>query len=65
MINASEQADLLEAIAAQAYDGCHADDSFEDMRHRARFSKEDRYLRNDWLAFARRQLEGASAEQAG
>jgi hypothetical protein len=40
----------LERIAREAYDRCHPDDSFEDLRRRAAFSKEDRCLLRDWLA---------------
>jgi hypothetical protein len=36
--------------AASRYDSCHPADSFSDLVHRARFSKEDRRLMEDWLA---------------
>lgn len=39
----------LEARAAKAYDRCHSDDSFADLKRRARFSKEDQGLLKDWL----------------
>lgn len=47
-ISATEQ-DRLRIVAAR-YEQCHPDDSFEDLRIRARFSKEDRRLLEDWLA---------------
>jgi len=42
----------IEAIAREAYDGCHPDDTFEALKHRAQFSKEDAGLLRQWLAFA-------------
>jgi hypothetical protein len=49
----------LEEIARAAYDRCHPDDSFEDLKHRAAFSKEDRMLLRDWLAAASAPLPQA------
>lgn len=43
------QHDRPHAVAAQ-YERCHPDDTFEDLCNRARFSKEDRRLMEDWLA---------------
>lgn len=45
--------DRIEAIAREAYDNCHADDTFAALMHRSRFSKEDYGLLQQWLAFAR------------
>ena len=42
----------VEAIAREAYDRCHPDDTFAALKHRAPFSKEDRGLLQQWLAFA-------------
>ena len=61
--NRSECTDRLEAIAREAYDRCHPDDSFDDLARRARFSKEDRGLLDDWLAFARRELQSVRNDQ--
>jgi hypothetical protein len=33
-------------------DGCHPNDSFEDLKRQAHFAKEDRGLLRDWLATA-------------
>lgn len=41
--------DAMWAEAARRYDACHPGDSFDDLRHRASFSKEDRRLMEDWL----------------
>jgi hypothetical protein len=46
----------VEEIARAAFDRCHPGDSFDDMKRRASFSKEDRYLLADWLAFAEAEL---------
>lgn len=46
----------IEEIARTAYDRCHPQDSFKDLKHRAGFSKEDRMLLRDWLAAASAQL---------
>jgi hypothetical protein len=48
---------LVEEVAREAFDRCHANDSFDDMKRRASFSKEDRYLLADWLAFAEAELK--------
>jgi hypothetical protein len=37
-----------------AYERCHPEDSFDDLKHRARFSKEAKGLLRDWLALADR-----------
>lgn len=46
----------IEEIARAAYDRCHPQDSFNDLKHRAGFSKEDRMLLRDWPAAASAQL---------
>lgn len=47
-----EERARLETLAAEEYDRCHPDDSFEALMRRARFSKEDQGLLKDWLAAA-------------
>lgn len=42
----------IEAMAREAYDRCHPDDTFAALKHRASFSKEDRGLLDQWLAYA-------------
>lgn len=51
----------LEEAARAAYDACHPDDSFDDLKRRASFSKEDRCLLRDWLAAAERRLSREEA----
>jgi hypothetical protein len=41
-----------EALVAADYDRCHPDDTFEAMKLRARFSKEDQGLLKQWMALA-------------
>lgn len=45
---------LLERFVADSYDRCHPGDSFDDLRRRSSFSKEDRRLMEDWFEAARR-----------
>lgn len=42
----------LEALVRDDYDRLRTDDSFDDLKHRARFSKEDRCLYQDWMRVA-------------
>ena len=46
----------LRDLVAEAYDRCHPRDSFADLERRARFSKEDRRLMEDWIAAVRERL---------
>ena len=46
-----------ELLVRAAYDRCHPDDTFEDLKHRAGFSKEDRGLLGDWMAIARERAQ--------
>ena len=41
-----------ESLVASDYDRCHPGDSFEAMKLRARFSKEDQGLLKEWMALA-------------
>ena len=42
----------LEALVREDYDRSHPDDTFDDMKRRATFAREDRGLYRDWLAVA-------------
>lgn len=48
-----ENEDLLRV----EYERCHPDDTFEALRSRAAFSKEDRRLLEDWRAAMRLRLK--------
>lgn len=45
----------LESLVRDEYDCLHTADSFEDLKLRARFSKEDQGLLRDWMAIAARR----------
>ncbi|MGX9392717.1 hypothetical protein ACWX0K_19565 [Nitrobacteraceae bacterium UC4446_H13] len=42
----------LELLIRIDFEQCHPDDSLDDMKRRAAFSKEDRGLLRDWMAVA-------------
>ncbi|MEC5293207.1 hypothetical protein VSX64_21465 [Aurantimonas sp. C2-6-R+9] len=44
--------DRLGALVRADYEKYHPDDSFDDLKRRARFSKEDKGLLRDWVAVA-------------
>lgn len=43
---------LYESLVADDFARTHPGDSFENLKHRARFAKEDKGLLRDWLAVA-------------
>jgi len=45
----------LESLIRSDYERCHPDETLEDLKHRARFSKEDYILLRDWMAVAARR----------
>lgn len=45
----------LESLVRDEYDCLHANDSFEYLKLRASFSKEDQGLLRDWMAIAARR----------
>ena len=55
----TDQHDAVEEEARRLYDACHPNDNFDDLKHRAAFSKEDRMLLRDWLAATARKLAAA------
>jgi hypothetical protein len=50
----------LESLIRSDYERCHPDETLEELKHRARFSKEDKGLLRDWMALA---AERASARR--
>jgi hypothetical protein len=51
----------LESLIRRDYERCHPGDTFDDLKRRAAFSKEDRGLLRDWMAIAaayRKKLRG-------
>lgn len=60
--NDAKRQSMVEEVAREAFNRCHPGDSFDDMKRRAPFSKEDRYLLADWLAFAEADLKNRGAD---
>lgn len=52
----------LESLVSRDYDRCHPDDSFADLKLRARFTKEDKGLLADWLRLASRRHQEAKSQ---
>jgi hypothetical protein len=49
----SEEQSYLERLIGEDFERCHPGDTFEDLKRRACFSKEDKGLLRDWMAVAR------------
>ncbi len=52
----------LESLVRSDYERCHPDERFEDLKRRARFTKEDRGLLYEWMALAARRGAERSAK---
>lgn len=48
----------IDALARAQYERLHPDDTFDDLRRRARFDKGDKGLLAHWLATTERRLPG-------
>lgn len=48
---------LLESLVRDDYARCRPDETFDDMRRRMPFSREDQGLYRDWMALAARRAE--------
>ncbi|TAN16611.1 MAG: hypothetical protein EPN45_02285 [Rhizobiaceae bacterium] len=46
---------LAESLVRADYERCNPGDRFDDLKKRARFSKEDQGLLRDWMALAARR----------
>ncbi|UFW72953.1 hypothetical protein [Bradyrhizobium sp. WU425] len=57
----NEEQSYLESLVREEFERCHPDDTFEDLKRRAAFCKEDKGLLRDWMAVARAR---AAAERA-
>jgi hypothetical protein len=53
----------LESLVREDYDRCHPGETFDDMKQRMAFSKEDRGLYRDWLAVAAARAAVPAAER--
>lgn len=50
----------LESLIREDYERCHPEETLEDMKRRAPFSKDDKGLLRDWMAIAARRAAAAS-----
>jgi hypothetical protein len=55
----------LESLVREDYDRCHQGETFDDMKRRIPFSREDRGLYRDWLAVAAARAAALPTEAAG
>lgn len=53
----------LESLVREDYDRSHPGETFDDMKRRIPFSKEDRGLCRDWLAVAAARDAALTAER--
>jgi hypothetical protein len=51
----------LESLVRADYDGSHPGETFDDMKRRISFSREDQGLYRDWIALAVARAETARA----
>lgn len=56
-----ELREQYEQIIRNDYERCHPDETFDDLKYRARFSKEDQGLLRDWMAVAAQKAKQRSA----
>ncbi len=47
----------LESLIREDFERCHPGETFEDIKRRASFTKEDKGLLRDWMAVAARRAE--------
>jgi hypothetical protein len=45
----------LESLVRPDYERCHPDETWEDLKRRAAFTREDKGLLRDWMALASRR----------
>ncbi|WP_201263776.1 hypothetical protein [Bradyrhizobium canariense] len=50
----NEEQNYLESLVREEFERCHPDDTFEDLKRRAAFSKEDKGLLRDWMPVPQR-----------
>lgn len=61
--DAAERA-YLESLVRADYDGSHPGETFDDMKRRMPFSREDQGLYRDWIALAAARAEAAQVASA-
>jgi hypothetical protein len=55
----------LEALVREDYDRCRVGETFDDMKRRMAFSREDRGLYRDWMAIAVARAEAERIAEPG
>lgn len=63
IIGSESKNEYLESLIRLDYEYCHPDETLEDLKCRARFSKEDKGLLRDWMALATRRATAAHGEK--
>ncbi|MGB3536556.1 MAG: hypothetical protein WBA42_00170 [Mesorhizobium sp.] len=58
--DAAERA-YLESLVREEYDRCRVGETFDDMKRRMPFSREDRGLYRDWMTIAASRAEALRA----
>lgn len=59
VVDDREQA-WLESLVRDDFDACHPGDSLDDVKRRARFSKEDKGLLREWMVIAANRAAAAT-----
>lgn len=54
----------LESLIRSDYESSHPDETLEDLKRRARFSKEDKGLLRDWMMLAARRASVSHNEKS-
>lgn len=60
----TEDRTYVESLIREDFERCHPDDTFEDLKRRSSFSKEDKGLLRDWMAVAAARAAAASTAKA-
>lgn len=53
-----------ESLIRDDYERCHPDDTLQELKHRTRFSKEDKGLLHDWMTVAAQRAAAAAEAEA-
>ena len=62
---AQDETAYLESLIRQDFERCHPDETLDDLKRRAAFSKEDRGLLRDWMAIAASRAAAERTKRRG
>ena len=62
---AQDETTYLESLIRQDFERCHPDETLDDLKRRAAFSKEDRGLLRDWMAIAASRAAAERTKRRG